>query len=183
MDIPFDVSYHFDDNLHDVPNSPAQMRQAISFLQSKLDSNREDLPQQISLLGLIGGYARMLHDFSTAATALNSALNLCHRLKDERLKIANLIRLAHLYQWQKQYDRSEALLDKVLIECKNNPLLELYCNFAYQHLGKCKFDQAKYKQAQHCFGKALKLRQIKGDRSLIDSTQLALNVTQQRIGR
>lgn len=180
MNIPFDISYYIDDNLRDVPNSPTQMQQAIDFLQSEFN-NINDIHRQIYLAGLIGGYARMLHNFQTAEQALITALKLCNRLKDEKLKIANSIRLAHLYQWQQQYKLSEDLFDKVLIQCKTNPKVKSYLDFAYQHLGKCKFDQNKYQQAQFYFERALELRQQKGDSSLIDSTQLALNIVKQRI--
>jgi tetratricopeptide (TPR) repeat protein len=189
MNIPFDVSYHFNENLHDVPNSPVQMQQAIKFLQSQFENYCHDRYQKIHLAGLIGCYGRMLRDFSTAEQALITALKLCDReaypkgncLKDKRLKIANSIRLAHLYQWQQQYQLSEALFDEILTQCQSHSELKSYLNFVYQHLGKCKFDQAKYEAAQYYFNKALELRQQKGDRSLIDSTRLALNVVNKRI--
>jgi tetratricopeptide (TPR) repeat protein len=101
--------------------------------------------------------------------------------RKKKLKIVNSIRLAHLYQWQQQYELSESLFDEILIQCQSNSDFKSYLDFAYQHLGKCKFDQAKYEVAQYYFNKAFKLRRQKGDSSLIDSTQLALNTVQQRI--
>ena len=181
MKIPFDVSYHFDDRLHDVPNSPAQMQQAVNFLQSEFDKCPHDIRRQIYLAGSIGGYARMLHDFTTAEQALNTALQLCDRINDKSSKIANSIRLAHLYQWQQRYELSETLFEVIVKQCKSDSYLTLYLDFAYQHAGKCKFARGKYEEAQHYFALALELRQQKGDRSLIDSTKLALNMVQQRI--
>ena len=179
MNIPFDVSYHFDDNLRDIPNSPIQMQQAVEYLQTEFDKSVGDIEQQIYLAGLIGGYARMLHDFKTAQQVLTTALNLCDRINNKRLKIVNSIRLAHLYQWQRQYENSEALLNWVLEQCQNNSEFKSYLDFAYQHFGKCKFDRAKYKEAEYYLSKALELRHQKGDSSLIDSTRLALEVVQQ----
>lgn len=175
MEIPFDVSFHFDDNLREVPNSPAQMQQAVEFLQFQLNNIDNDTRQKISLLGLIGSYARILHDFSTAKLALTSAFELSDSINDNRLKVINLVRLGHLYQWQLQYALSEILFEDAIAQCTNNPELKLYLDFAYQHMGKCKFDQAQYKQAQFYFEKALELRKLKNDQSLIDSTQLALD--------
>jgi hypothetical protein len=87
MNIPFDVSYHFNENLHDVPNSPVQMQQAIKFLQSQFDQNSDYPEQQIQLAGLIGSYGRMLQDFSTAEKALTTALELCdHRRCGEAIR-------------------------------------------------------------------------------------------------
>ena len=179
--ISFDVSYHFDYRLHDIPNSPAQMQQAVNFLQSEFNKSSHDLNQQIYLAGLIGVYARMLHNFKTSEQALNTALQLCDRIEDRRFKIANSIRIAHLYQWHQQYELSEALFDEILKQCKSDSNLTSYLDFAYQHVGKCKFDRDKYEEARHCFDLALELRQQKGDRSLIDSTKLALKVVQQRL--
>ncbi|PLZ99070.1 hypothetical protein CEN50_08740 [Fischerella thermalis CCMEE 5268] len=97
MDIPFDVSFHFDHNLRDVPNAPAQMQQAVEWLQSQLKDNTNNTRKQIELLGLIGVYARMLHDFPTAQQALISAIELSESIGSDRYKTINLIRLAHLY--------------------------------------------------------------------------------------
>ncbi|BAZ49167.1 hypothetical protein NIES4103_17780 [Nostoc sp. NIES-4103] len=179
MDILFDVSFHFDDNLHEVPNSPAEMQQAVKFLQSQLNDSANDTQQQISLNGLIGSYARILRDFSTAKLALTSALELCSSINDKRLKVINLIRLGHLYQWQQEYSLSETLFFDAIAQCINNPELESYLDFAYQHIGKCKFDQAQYEQAQFYFEKALELRKFKNNQLLIDSTQLALDTVKQ----
>ena len=183
MNIPFDVSYHFDENLHDVPNSPFQMQQAIEFLQSEFDNSVRDIERQIRISGLIGAYARMLHDFETAQQALTTALNLCDRFGHKKLRIVNSIRLAHLYQWQQQYKLSEALFTWVLKQCQTNPEFKSYLDFVCQHFGKCLFDQAKYQEARDYFNRAFKLRQRKGDRSLIDSTQLALDVVQRKISK
>ena len=178
MKIPFDVSYYFDDRLRDIPNSPVQMQQAVNFLQSEFAKSSDNISQQIYLAGLIGGYTRMLHDFEISEQALNTALQLCDRINDKRSKIANSIRLAHLYQWQQKYELSEAWFDKILKQCKNDSDLTSYLDFAYQHAGKCKCDRGKYKEAEYYFNRALEIRWQKGDRSLIESTQLALNVVQ-----
>lgn len=105
-------------------------------------------------------------------------MELCDRLGDKRLKIANSIRLANLYQWQQKYQLSEALLEEVLRQCQSDHTLKSYLDFAYQHLGKCKFDRGRYKEALHYFDRAFELRQQKGDLQLIDSTQLSLDILQ-----
>ncbi|GET44208.1 tetratricopeptide repeat protein [Microseira wollei] len=181
VEIPFDVSYHFDDDLHDVPNNAAQMRQALTFLQSQLNERGIETKRQIQLLGLIGGYARMLKDFATARMALSSAVDLSELLGDQRLRIANLIRLAHVYQSQQEYRLSEELFEEAIASCKRDPDLGSYLDFAYQHAGKCKFDQQQYEEALYYFEQALSLRSSKGDRSLIDSTQMAIDSVNRRV--
>lgn len=179
-DIPFDVSYYFDDNLHDTPNAPEEMRQAVALAQARVANDSHDQRERIRLLGLIGVYARMLRDFATAQTALTDAVALSDQLGDERLRVVNVIRLAHVYQWRQEFMTSEQLFAEAVACCKANSELAGYLDFAYQHLGKCKFDQARYDAAEQAFTQALDLRLRKGDQALIESTQLALDVTRRR---
>ncbi|BDA65879.1 hypothetical protein CAL7716_000450 [Calothrix sp. PCC 7716] len=90
--------------------------------------------------------------------------------------IVSMIRLAHVYQWQKQYAKSEELFKEAITLCQTKPEISTYLDFAYQHLGKCKFDQKQYEQALHYFEQAKQLRIKKSDSSLIESTQLAINI-------
>lgn len=82
IEIPFDVSYHFDENLRDIPNNPAQMHQAVEFLQFQLQQETTERAI-LQLLGLLGVYARMLHNFPLAQQALTSALNLSRTIGEE----------------------------------------------------------------------------------------------------
>lgn len=92
IDIPFDVSYHFNEDLQDVPNNPTEMRQALTFLQSQLNEDEIETRHRIQLLGLLGGYARMLKDFLAEEQALTSAIELSESLGDKRLKTANMVK-------------------------------------------------------------------------------------------
>jgi tetratricopeptide (TPR) repeat protein len=174
IEIPFDVSYHLDENLRDIPNNPAQMQQAVEFLQFQLQQETKERAI-IQLLGLLGVYARMLHDFPLAQKALTSAHDLSRTIGEEKLIVVNMIRLAHVYQWQQQYTKSEELFEEAITLCQTKPEISTYLDFAYQHLGKCKFDQKQYEQALYYFEQAKELRVKKGDLSLIESTQVALN--------
>jgi tetratricopeptide (TPR) repeat protein len=176
VDIPFDVSYHFNENLQDVPNNPAEMKHAMTFLLDKLDGEEIETRERIQFLGLVGGYARMLKDFATAQQILTSAIELSELLGDKRLKTANMIRLAHVCQWRQDYALSEEIFKEVITDCQRDLDLASYLDFAYQHMGKCKFDQHQYKEAQHYFEQALVIRKNKDDQSLIDSTQFAIGV-------
>ncbi len=101
VEIPFDVSIHFNDDLREVPNNAGEMRQALAFLRSQLP-NAQETDQQIQLLGLIGSYARILQDLSVAEQALTLAIALSEQIGNRRFKTANQIRLAHVYQWQQK---------------------------------------------------------------------------------
>lgn len=178
--IPFDVSFHFDNHLREVPNSPEDMQWAVKFLQMEL-ATEEDIHQQIYLYGLLGFYARILCDFSLAQVALTSAISLSETLQDERLKTVNQIRLAHLYQWQQRFEESDRLFQELLERCQNHPELESYLDFIYQHMGKSKFDQGRYSEAEEYFRQALTIRLRKGGRELINSTEFALKIIWQKM--
>ena len=123
----------------------------------------------------------MLHDFTLAQQALTSAIELSELVGDRRLETANRIRLAHVYQWRQDYAMSEKLFEEAIANCQCDPDLAYYLDFAYQHIGKCKFDQQQYEAARHYFEAALSLRRSKGDPSLIDSTQLAIDTVNRHI--
>lgn len=176
----FDLSYHYDDDLQDVPNNPGEMRQAIDFWQAQLDQPGLEIFQRIKLLGRIGGYARTLRDLDHAEQALTTALGLSKAIESRRLEATNSIKLAHVYQWQQRYIESKTMFEAAIALCKNNLEAAPYLDFAYQHFGKCKFDQQKYAEALHCFEQALDIRMEKGDPELIASTELAIATTHSR---
>jgi tetratricopeptide (TPR) repeat protein len=178
--IPFDVSYHFDEHLRDVPNNADQMRLAVNWLICQ-QKNSLDVPVQQQLLGLIGVYSRMLGDLNSAHDYLQQSLALSEQLEDERSKTVTRIRLAHVYQWQKQYNLCDRLLVEEIYRCQTQPILKPYLDFAYQHAGKSKYEQGDYQTAYQYFLQALIIRQQKGNAELLDSTHLALEKTRYQI--
>ncbi|GAB4189021.1 MAG: hypothetical protein Fur006_29980 [Coleofasciculaceae cyanobacterium] len=180
ISIPFDVSFHFDEQLREIPNAPDEMQRAVDFLLAQVNEAKTNLHQQVYFYGLIGVYARILGDFPLAHTALTTAIALSEELEDELLKAVNQLRLAHLYQWQQQYTLSDRLFRELLVRCVSNPNLEPYLDFVFQHAGKSKFDQGRYATAQKYFQRALAIRLSKGDSSLIESTQFALKIAQRQ---
>ncbi|MBT9316195.1 tetratricopeptide repeat protein [Leptothoe spongobia] len=180
IETPFDLSYHYDDNLQDVPNNSGEMQQAIDFWQAQLDQPGLEIFQRIKLLGRIGGYARTLRNLDRAEQALSTALTLSKAIENRRFEAANSIKLAHVYQWQQRYVESETMFEAVITLCQNDPEAAPYLDFAYQHFGKCKFDQQKYAEALQCFEQALNIRMEKGDSELIASTELAIATTHSR---
>lgn len=180
--LPFDVSSHFDQNLRDIPNSPTDMGKAVNFLKLQLQNNDLEASQKLQIMGLIGVYSRVLHDFTNARHYLTEAVALSEQSGNEKSQISNQIRLAHVYQWEENYAVSDRMFSDAIKKCQTHPQLKQYLDFAYQHAGKNKFDQGKYTEALNLFQKALKIRLIKSDRELIDSTQLALEITQDKLG-
>ncbi|HEY0735936.1 MAG TPA: hypothetical protein VGD69_13570 [Herpetosiphonaceae bacterium] len=176
--VPFDVSVTYDEQGHEVASRPAEMRRAIGWLSERLAGL--DRRQRARVCGLCGVYARILRDFDAAHAFLHQALDLAAQLGDERLLFNNRIRLAHVYQWQAQYARSNELFENLLATSHDQPLLASLLDFLYQHAGKNAFDQQQYDRAEHYLREALRLRRVKGDLALIESTEHALALVQQR---
>src|SRR5215471_16931495 len=84
------------------------------------------------------------------------------------------LRHAQLLQLAGQLAESEALFADLVARCRGEPTLHPLLDFALQHLGKVLFDQEEYERALARFQEALALREAKGDRELIASTQLAV---------
>ena len=174
--VPFNLSFHFDDRLRDVPDEPEAVRLALSWLRSQL-TQTNDTHQQVQILGLIGAHARQLMELYAAQAALQRAIDLSNKIGDLRLKTANTIRLAHVYQWQENFKKSERYYNAVIDSCQSKAEIASYLDFAYQHAGKCKFDQKQYAAAQTYFQKALLIRLRKDERDLINSTRQAIERT------
>ncbi|MBV9786744.1 MAG: hypothetical protein JOZ51_01110 [Chloroflexi bacterium] len=176
--IPFDVSVSYDERGHDIANRPAEMRQAIQWLSEQLTRADLEPRQRAQAYGMCGVWARVLHDFDAAHTFLQRALDLAQQLNDPRLLFVNRIRLAHVYQWQRQFDRSNALFADLLATSRDQPGLAAQLDFLYQHAGKNALDQQQYDRAEQYFTQALHLRRLKADPALIESTEQALAALQ-----
>ncbi|HEU4328563.1 MAG TPA: tetratricopeptide repeat protein [Roseiflexaceae bacterium] len=182
-EIPFDLSFHFDGELRDVPNRPEEVRAAVVWLGERVGDEALDLRRRARLAGMLAVCARMLHDYPAALAAAATALELAGRLGDARLALVNRARLAHVYQWQGDFARSDALFDELLAACAADPDLARYRHAICQHAGKNLFDQGRYAQAVALFEEALALREGLGDPELIASTQLALVTARERQDR
>lgn len=181
MQIPFDVSYHFNNNLQEVPNFPNQMAQAVAFLKARLQLREIHVTERLNMLGLVGVLARILGDLATAQLYLITAIALSEQIGNHASKLINQLRLAHVYQWQRQYTISNNMFTTLVELCEQDSRFTTYLDFVYQHAGKNAFDQYQYRTAEALFQKALTLRLQKQDQELISATELALKITQQQL--
>lgn len=135
----------------------------------------QELPLDLSLLGVLGEQARGLGLFEASRGFLEKALSLAREHQDLTREVANLIRLGTTLQYLEQHDLGEKLireaLDKVGI-----PKTEIYHDFALQHLGKLLVEKGRYLEARGLFEQALSIRKGKGQPGLISSTEQALSV-------
>jgi len=179
-EFPYNMAFHFDENLRDVPDAPEDMARGVAFLRQRLAAQGLDAGDRARLLGLLGTYSRTLGDLEGARAALEEAVVLCGERGDGRGLLANRIRLAHVYQWQRRFARADAIFDQVIKECEERPETSRYLAFACQHAGKSKFDQGRYAEAAELFARAIARRQASCDPGLIASARRALDTARAR---
>ena len=175
------IGYHFDDALREVPADPVEMARAVAALQVELRATNGDDRARARLLGRLGPFLRILGRLDDAATVLMEAVDLCATRSDERDLAANRLRLAHVYQWQRRFDLSDPLFMAALAQCESEPAARPLLPFAWQHLGKDRFDQGRFAEAAAHFARALALRRREGDANLIASSAHALAVAEARL--
>jgi hypothetical protein len=59
------------------------------------------------------------------------------------MSISQQIRLAHVYQWKKNFNLSNMMFEEILKTCEREEGLGALIDFSWQHAGKNYFDQQK----------------------------------------
>lgn len=177
----FNLRYFFDDKLREIPESPSDVLNYISDQNEKLKLTLAPI-ERVKILGEIGSYARILNRLNDAESFLSEAIALIdkHDL-GVKLWVVNAIRLAHVYQWMGAYEVAEEMFFNIVKMCQERQEVAYYLNFSLQHFGKLYFELSDYQKALGYFQEALELRKALGDEKLIQSSQLAINVTKKNI--
>lgn len=127
------------------------------------------------------GYLHRVHgaetslQLSKAEQYFQECLSYSKKIQDGTKEITSLIRLGEVYKYDSKYDEACTLFDEAIAKCLAGNLIN-QLDFAYQHLGKCFMEMEKFTQAESHFQTALKLREKKGNESLINSTNKALEL-------
>lgn len=152
------LKFEIDENLREVLLNHGDARREIEALENELILETIS-EKKAKLLGTLGVISRCMGELAEAESYLVNAIDLIKQSTlGVRLLIQQNIRLAHVYQWQRNYAKSNKMFSELLIECRNNPEANDYLDFALQHSGKNLFDQKNYKEALNCFKEALELR-------------------------
>ncbi|MCB0368852.1 MAG: GNAT family N-acetyltransferase [Bdellovibrionales bacterium] len=165
--------FFFNDELKEVPRNDQEYLDYVDQLKESLRS--QDMPKtRLLIYENLGVALRILNRLDEAEEYLSKALSLSS-LEPPSKQIQNLIRLAHVYQWQEQFIKAKCLFDQVrelLNEFSTSDTLKA----AYhQHLGKLYFDQKLFGLAITEFELAKKLRvQNLVSKDQIESTAQAL---------
>lgn len=171
--------FFLDLNLRFRPVDLVHLNEYIQFLHDQLKTLHE--PRElVRTLGELGVHLRSADRFTEAESALIKALEIIAEAKlGVAAEIQQKIRLAHVYQEQKDFVRSNALFDECLAVCQKEKL-DHYYPFALQHQGKNMFDQKRYAEALGFFERALKLRLGMGvPQEQIQSTEQAIERTRE----
>jgi len=170
------------ENFRLVPKDPVELRKYVEVLKNSLAEANEP-HKRVSLLGELGVYLRTLDQFDEAEKYLLKAIQI---ISSENLGTAKemqqKIRLAHVWQEKKDFNKSDQLFAETIQVCRENPTANPYLDFALQHAGKNYFDQGQYQLALEYFSEALSIRLKKNSpRDQIESSRAAIKKTQELI--
>lgn len=178
-DIPFNVGFHFDEHLREVPDDPDEMSKAISFLL-RARKRGEDI-ELMQIDGWLSVFCRILGDLDQARAFANEAVTIADDLGDDLASVQNRIRLANVLQWEGEFALADAHYESLVMQCRSQDGARRYLDFALQHYGKSLYDQERYREAADLFRQALEIRLAAGNEGLIASSRLALATAEQRI--
>lgn len=187
IDIPYNIDFTFDDNLREVPENPEDMLRAIDYLEIRLIEESQDDYERMRLSGLVGTLYLIIGDYEMAEEHIHTAITSSNNLRDRQAQLRNLLRLAQVYQYRKQFELADRIFKQVIQayeanrDTPRNSIFMADLDMAYQQYGKCLFDQGDYEIALHMFEKALSLQQDKPDKSSMLSTQHAIQVTSEKL--
>src|SRR3989344_377211 len=163
--------YKFDSSLNDYPVDNEEWSAFIMNLLEKLRIT-SDIQKNLVIYEYLGMALRTARRFDEAELYLSKALALS---ESPSKKIQNLIRLAHVYQWEKEFSKAKALFDQARYLINENDISEKLKSAYHQHLGKFYFDQGSMGLAVTEFELALNIRTtIKAAQDQIESTTLSL---------
>jgi len=166
--------YNFDADLREVPRSMADWHSCTDQLSSCLKAETSE-GGRLNLFELLGLANRVLLNLDKAEFYLKRALTISYRHPKQSRLVQNLIRLAHVYQWQKSFEKAAILFEQgwlILVDLKDcDSLVASY----HQHFGKFFFDQKLLKLAHIEFETAFSIRKrIDSPKEQVESTKVAI---------
>lgn len=179
----FNMDFYYAEDLREVPKNPEEMRRGIEQLKDSLEKEDDEL-KRASLMSQIGSYARIFGDLDLAENMYNDALSVIENKGKVHHVLAIKLRLAIVYQWKKEYSKADNIFSKSIkhIEKTRDENVQKYLDFACQHYAKSLFEQGLYQRALDHLIRALELRLEKGDMSLVESTQKAIQICRDKLG-
>lgn len=175
---PYNLNYKYGADLREIPEDPVSMQAYLDLLLTELKKLTAEQPRlSVKFLGEIGSYARLLGKTEAAQQALDKSLSLIDQ-HDMGLRLwgVHSIRYGEVMRAKRDELAAETAFHSVLEMSRRHLEIRDLEDFALQHLGKLRFSQKKFKEAEIFFREALELRKKKAVPELIQSTELALRV-------
>lgn len=170
-------SSHFNEDLWDIPDKPDEWYEFVADLTAKLGLEANQA-MRLEYLQHLGMALRTLQQLDQAEKYLMQAVSLSYSHPNKVRLLQNLIRLAHVYQWKKEFAKAHLLFDQAKALMAETTVSEILTAAYHQHLGKLLFDEALYKDARVEFETALVLRtKISAPKDQLESTQASLRET------
>lgn len=141
-----------------MPDNEADWIKFVDGLKLQL-KNENHLAKKLILFEHIGMAARTLLRFDEAEFYVKKALAQSYSYPSQSRLVQNLIRLAHVYQWNKEFEKSQVLFDQAKLLIDKESFSEVLQAAYHQHLGKLYFDQQYYGKSQAEFSTALSIRE------------------------
>lgn len=132
------------------------------------------IKEKVFLYGNIGNLYRIVGKPYLAIESLQSAIRL-----GGNKQINNVIRLGEALKYDGQHEQALNKFDEA-IKLSTSHSNSVLLDFAFQHKGKCLLEMGQLSLALDYFQKAMKIRIEKGEQSLIDSTQKAIDFAKLR---
>lgn len=173
-------TYHFDENLREIPDDLDKWKMSAVVLEETL-AMTEAINDNLVLLENLGFVLRVLGELDEAEARLKEALSLSSEHPNPLRSLQNMMRLAHVYQWKKDFKQANSLFSEVKKMMKSSGISEGLKSAYHQHYGRLLFDQQKFKEAEEQFLLALQLREsIKAPSDQVMSSRFALEQTRKR---
>jgi uncharacterized cupin superfamily protein/GNAT superfamily N-acetyltransferase len=171
----------FNNDLKEIPVDANKWELFLEDLKNQLKT--ETHPEKLlSLYEHIGMASQILFKPSEAEYFLMKAVSTSYSYSKQSRLIQNLVRLAHVYQWKKEFQKAHLLFDQAKALLNKSDFSESLKGSFHQHLGKLYFEQGFYGLSLTEFELALKIRQrIQVSNDQVSSTVLAINETKKRL--
>jgi len=173
-------TYHFDENLREIPDDLDKWKISAVVLQETLEIT--DAPyENLVLLENLGFVLRVLGRLDEAEAMLKEALSLSSDHPNPLRSLQNMMRLAHVYQWKKDFKKANGIFSDVKKMLKGSGVSDGILSTFHLHFGKLLFDQEKFKEAESHFKMALEIREtIKAPQDQVSSSRFALEQARKR---
>lgn len=174
--------YNFNEQLKEVPQDIKKFEIYIEELKNNILSSNNP-KDQLKVFENLGIAFRILNRLDESEYFLTKALSLSAKESVSK-QIQNLIRLAHVYQWQKKFLKAQTLFDQARSLISEFSISDSLKAAYHQHLGKLYFDQQLYGLSLTEFELAKKIRtQISAPQDQIDSSEYSIALAKKMVNK